>query len=205
MKSDTEMIRLGMNDIEWATDLLVETFLNEPPLIQMFRGPRREKQVRYFLRCTCAYTLLFGECYTTPERKGVALWLIPGNTEMTLGRMYRAGMLTAPFRLGLRAFRRFTGFASLTDDLHKKSAPMPHYYLFMLGVSPAAQGKGVGGRLLDGMLKRMDREQIPAYLETQNKRSVKFYQRLGFEVAAEEPFPKLDGLRNWGMLREGGR
>lgn len=202
MKSDTEMIRLGMNDVEWATDLMVETFLDEPPMIQMFRGRRREKQVRYFLGCTCRYALLFGECYTTSERSGVALWLIPGNTAMTLGRMYRAGMLIAPFRLGLRAFSRFKEFAALTDDLHKKSAPMPHYYLFMLGVRPPAQGKGVGGRLLERMLERIDRERMPAYLETQNERNVETYQRFGFEVAAEAPFPKLEGLRNWGMLRE---
>lgn len=202
MTSDTEIIRLGMKDIEWASDLLVETFLNEPPLIQIFRGPHREKQVRYFLRCTCRYALLFGECYTTSDRNGIALWLTPGNTAMTLGRMYRAGMLTAPFRLGLRAFARFKEFAALTDEVHKKSAPMPHYYLFMLGVSPPAQGKGVGGRLLKNMLERTDGERMPAYLETQNKRNVELYQRFGFQVAAEEPFPKLEGLRNWGMLRE---
>jgi len=71
----------------------------------------------------------------------------------------------------------------------------------MLGVSPAAQGKGVGGLLLADMLGKVDLEGMPAYLETQNERNVGFYQKYGFEVAAEEPFPKLKGLRNWGMLR----
>lgn len=204
MKTDIEMIRLGMNDIEWATDLMVEVFLNEPPFTQIFQGLRRETQVRYFMRSTCTYALLFGECYTTPAREGVALWLTPGKTAMTLGRMYRAGMLIAPFRMGLSAFGRFRGFAQLTDDLHKKSAPMPHYYLFMLGVSPTVQGKGIGGHLLESMLGRIDREQMPAYLETQNERNVGFYRRCGFEVAAEEPFPNLEGVRNWGMLRKEG-
>ena len=78
---------------------------------------------------------------------------------------------------------------------------MPHYYLFMLGVCPAAQGKGIGGRLLADMLGRVDREGMTTYLETQNERNVRFYRKFGFEVAAEEPFPKLEGLRNWGMLR----
>jgi len=201
MKSDAEMIRLGMDDIEWATDLLTEAFLNEPPSTHLFRGPRREAQVGYFMRCSCAYALLFGECYTTPDREGVALWLTPGRTAMTLGRMYRAGMLSAPVRLGLSAFGRFMDFAQHTDKLHKKSAPTPHYYLFALGVSPAAQGKGVGGALLGSMLGRIDRERMPAYLETQKERNVRLYQRFGFEVAAEGPFPKLGGLCNWGMLR----
>lgn len=201
MKPDTEMIQLGTKDIDWATSLLVEVFRNEPPLADMFRGPRREKQVKYFIKCSCTYALMFGDGYTTPERDGVAMWLLPGKTKMTLGRMFRAGMLSAPFRLGFAAFGRFMGFTQLTDKLHKNSAPMPHYYLFMLGVCPASQGKGIGGLLLADMLRRVDHEGMSAYLETQNERNVGFYQKFGFEVAAEEPFPKLDGLRNWGMLR----
>jgi ribosomal protein S18 acetylase RimI-like enzyme len=202
MKADTEMTRLGMGDLDWATDLLTEAFVDEPPVTSLFRGPRRGSQARYFMRCSCAYALRFGECYTTGARDGVALWLLPGQTAMTLGRMYRAGMLSAPLRLGPRAFGRFMDFAGHTDVHHKKSAPMPHYYLFALGVSPAAQGKGVGGRLLKGMLERIDGEKMPAYLETQKESNVALYRRFGFEVAAEGAFPKLDGLRNWGMLRE---
>jgi len=204
MKAGTKRVRLEMNDIDWATDLLFAAFVNEPPMIQLFQGPRREAQVRYFLRCTCAYALLFGECYTTPEKEGVALWLVPGKTKMTLGRMYRAGMLSAPFRLGFRTFGRFKGFAALTDEIHQRSAPMPHYYLFMLGVSPAAQGKGVGGRLLEDMLMRIDQERMPTYLETQKERNVGLYRRSGFEVSADEPFPHLESLQNWGMLRKEG-
>ena len=201
MKADSMITRLGMGDIDWATDLLTEAFLDEPPSTHLFLGPRRRAQVNYFMRCRCAYALLFGECYTTRAREGVALWLTPGQTAMTFGRMYRAGMLSAPLRLGPSAFGRFMDFARHTDELHKKAAPMPHYYLFALGVSPAAQGKGVGGTLLGGMLGRIDRERMPAYLETQKESNVGLYRRFGFEVAAEGPFPKLEGLCNWGMLR----
>jgi ribosomal protein S18 acetylase RimI-like enzyme len=202
MKADTKMIRLGVDDIDWATELLTEAFLDEPPSTHLFQGPRRGAQVGYFMRCTCAYALLFGECYTTPEREGVALWLLPGETAMTFGRMYRAGMLSAPFRLGPGAFGRFMDFAGHTDKHHQKSAPMPHYYLFALGVRPAAQGSGVGRRLLEGMLERIDAERVPAYLETQKEENVGLYRKFGFEVVAEGAFPKLEGLSNWGMLRK---
>lgn len=196
------MIRLGMGDIEWATELLIEAFLNEPPATHLFQGSRRRTQMGYFMRSSCAYALLFGECYTTPAREGVALWLLPGMTKMTFGRMYKAGMLTAPFRLGFSAFTRFMDFAGHTEKLHKSSAPMPHYYLFVLGVSPPAQGKGIGRQLVKGMLDRIDDERMPAYLETQKERNVRLYRRFGFEVAAQEAFPKLEGLCNWGMLRK---
>jgi ribosomal protein S18 acetylase RimI-like enzyme len=191
-----------MNDIDWATDLLTEAFLNKPPVPQLFHEPHRKNQATYFMKCSCAYALLFGECYTNQERDGVALWLLPGKTAMTPGRMYQAGMLSAPFKLGLSAFNRFMGFASHTDKHHKEAAPMPHYYLFALGVKPSAQGKGIGGILLKSMLKRIDQEKMPAYLETQKESNVSLYQRFGFKVAAQGAFPKLEGLCNWGMFRK---
>lgn len=199
--TDSAVIRLGADDLDWATGVLTEAFLDEPPSTHLFKGPRRRAQVGYFMRCSCAYALLFGECYTTPGREGVALWLKPGETAMTLGRMYRAGMLSAPLRLGPAALGRFMAFASHTDKMHKRAAPAPHYYLFALGVGPGAQGRGVGGRLLRGMLGRVDAERAPAYLETQKEANVGLYRKFGFEVVADEPFPGLKGLRNWAMPR----
>lgn len=82
--------------------------------------------MQYFVRCSCSYALQFVEGYTTPEREGVALWLLPGKTKMTIGRMYRAGMLSAPFKMGFEAFGRFLGFTQHTDQIHQKVAPIPH-------------------------------------------------------------------------------
>jgi len=201
MTTDKKMVRLGMGDLEWATELLTSAFIDQSPTTHLFQGPRRAIQTAYFMRCSCAYALLFGECYTTEDKQGIALWLLPGSTAMTPGRMYKAGMLSAPLRMGLRAFGRFMGFAAHTDKLHRIAAPTPHYYLFALGVRPSAQGKGVGGLLVTQMLERIDRERVPTYLETQEQRNVGLYQRLGFNVAVQGAFPKLDGLDNWGMLR----
>ena len=195
------MQRLTVHDLEWTTDLLTDAFLQEPPATHLFQGRGRERQTRYFMRCTAAYALLFGEGFTTSERSGVALWLLPGATAMTPGRMYKAGMLSAPLRMGPKAFGRFMKFAEHTDKMHRAAAPDPHYYLFALGVRPSAQGQGVGGRLVTGMLERIDRENASAYLETQSERNVPLYERLGFNVAAREAFAKLSGLENVAMLR----
>lgn len=201
MRAEPEIIRLGMTDLNWMTDLLTDAFLTEAPTTHLFLGPGRVLQTRYFMRCSCAYALLFGECYSTADRLGVALWLLPGGTTMSLGRMHKAGMLAAPFRMGLSAFSRFMGFAAHTDKLHRAAVPTPHYYLFALGVLPSGQGKGIGTRLVRSMLERADRDGLPTYLETQSPRNVELYKRLGFDIAADEAFPKLAGLRNWGMLR----
>lgn len=36
---------------------------------------------------------MFGECYSTSDKQGVALWLLPGETSISLGKMHEAGML----------------------------------------------------------------------------------------------------------------
>lgn len=200
----TSMLRLSMNDLDWMTAVLTAAFLTQPPATHLFLGHARRRQTEYFMRCSCAYALLFGECHADPDRRGVALWLLPGQTAMTLSRMRKAGMLAAPWQMGLGGFSRFMAFAGHTDKLHQAAAPMPHYYLFALGVHPSAQGSGVGGRLVRGMLERVDRERMPVYLETQEARNVALYRRLGFEVAVEGGFPRLAGLHNWGMLRRAG-
>jgi ribosomal protein S18 acetylase RimI-like enzyme len=202
MISDNTLIKLSLNDMDWATTLLTEAFLNEPPIPHLFHEPHKKKQATYFMRCSCSYALLFGEGYTDRERNGVALWLLPNKTAMTPGKMYKAGMLSAPFTLGLSTFGRFMGFAGHTDKLHKQAAPMPHYYLFALGVKPSAQGKGVGGILIKSMLQQIDQEKMPTYLETQKENNVSLYQKFGFQLAAQGEFPKLKGLCNYGMLRK---
>nr|MBA2437507.1 GNAT family N-acetyltransferase [Acidimicrobiia bacterium] len=100
-------------------------------------------------------------------------------------------------------FKRFMNFAGHTDKIHKAAAPLPHYYLFAMGVHPSAQGKGRGSFLLERMLERIDREKMPAYLEVQNERNLALYRRCGFEVAGEGEFPGSNGHYNWGMLRPG--
>lgn len=65
---------------------------------------------------------------------------------------------------------------------HHPSAP--HWYLWMIGVDPRFQGKGMGSALLKHMLQRIDREGADAYLESSDPRNVPLYQRHGFEVTA---------------------
>ena len=201
MDNGSKVVRLNLVDLDWMTELLTAAFLTEAPTTHLFVGPRRRTHVSYFMRSTCAYGLHFGECYASADKKAVAVWLLPGQTNLLLGRMYTAGMLSAPFRLGLSTFARFMKFTSHAENHHKAVAPQPHYYLFALGVHPEAQGRGLGSLLTNDMLRRADREGTPTYLETQNPRNVELYKKLGFVVGASGPFSGLDGLTNWGMLR----
>jgi GNAT superfamily N-acetyltransferase len=78
--------------------------------------------------------------------------------------------------------------------------PEPHWYLPLLGVDPALQGRGAGSALLKVVLDRADSARLPAYLWTAKARNVSFYQRRGFEVLTEGVEPD-SGIRFWTMRR----
>ena len=58
----------------------------------------------------------------------------------------------------------------------------PHWYLPLIGVDPAQQGKGYGSALLKYALRRCDEDGSPAYLESSNPKNIPLYRRHGFEV-----------------------
>jgi ribosomal protein S18 acetylase RimI-like enzyme len=77
---------------------------------------------------------------------------------------------------------------SLRDDVSATFEQMakyhpsePHWYLPLMGVDPAHQGKGHGDALMLYALQRCDRDQVPAYLESTNPRNISLYRRHGFE------------------------
>jgi ribosomal protein S18 acetylase RimI-like enzyme len=58
----------------------------------------------------------------------------------------------------------------------------PHWYLPLIGIDPAHQGKGLGGTLMRHATDICDRDGVLAYLESSNLRNVPLYQRHGFEI-----------------------
>jgi ribosomal protein S18 acetylase RimI-like enzyme len=107
-----------------------------------------------------------------------------------------------PVLLNATGLARFSRLLALRADMDKHH-PMerPHAYLWFLGVAHAAQGHGVGSRLLKVATDRLDADARPAYLETQTERNLALYRRHGFEVISEHR-PRPDGPMLWSMWRE---
>lgn len=55
---------------------------------------------------------------------------------------------------------------------------------------------------LQAMFKRIDKEGLPAYLETNNERNVPLYQKHGFEIIEHSIIPNTDTVSLWCMLRK---
>jgi RimJ/RimL family protein N-acetyltransferase len=134
--------------------------------------------------------------YTTDNVAGAAVWEPPGKWKIS---MLRQLMLTPGLirRTGLRDLPRGLRGLGIMEKAHPT---YDHYYLPVIGVSSAWQGKGIGSALLKPMLERCDAEGIPAYLEATTVRNRACYERNGFVVTHEITLP--DGPTMFGMRRD---
>ena len=91
--------------------------------------------------------------------------------------------------------RRWEVVFETLDALHPVE---PHWYLGALGVDRFAQSRGVGAALLSRWLAGVDRDGMPAYLETDSEGNVRFYERAGFSPDGET---SILGVPAWRMKR----
>ena len=82
----------------------------------------------------------------------------------------------------------------MLNDIERKHPKEPHYYLEFVGTTPAAQGTGMGTKVIAPMCERADAEGVGMYLESSKESNVPFYARFGFEVreTLEAPQPRPD-------------
>ena len=185
-----------------ANITLARAFQNDPMMRYLMPDDReRAKTLPWFLGTVVRYCHLYGEVHTTPGEDAVACWLTPGNTSVTPGRIFRAGGALTPLKLGLSGFGRLMALQAYLDKERARNASEPHYYLYLLGVDPLSQGKGLGRRLLKPMLGRADREGRACYLETQNEKNIAVYSKVGFEVVRVGQVAKTD-LSVYSLRRE---
>jgi ribosomal protein S18 acetylase RimI-like enzyme len=76
-----------------------------------------------------------------------------------------------------------------------------HWHLGPVAIEPSVQRQGFGSALLTAFCGHMDAYGAVAYLETDRRANVRFYERFGFAVVAEA---NVLGVPNWFMSRPGG-
>jgi GNAT superfamily N-acetyltransferase len=116
----------------------------------------------------------YGAAHLIDGGMGAAMWLPPGIAPdeeklMTLTEAYAPKDRVADM---MHVFEEM-------DRYHPKD---PCWYLPLIGVDPAQQGRGCGSALLQYALGRCDRDGVPAYLESSNPRNISLYLRHGFEI-----------------------
>jgi len=156
-------------------DTIVLAFATDPVARWVWPNTRQYlTSMPTFTRAFGGGAFLHKSAHCSDDYAGAALWLPPNvhSDEKALGEVVQGTVAT-----------------SIRDELFMILEQMasyhptdPHWYLPLIGVDPAYQGRGYGTALLDYALQTCDRDHLPAYLESTNPRNIPLYQRHGFEV-----------------------
>jgi GNAT superfamily N-acetyltransferase len=119
---------------------------------------------------------------------GAALWLLPRTADVET----REHAAKHTFLRDLLGPRGYAEYARITGFMHARAAsviPGDAWYLSILGVRPAEQGRGVGQRLLAPTIAEADAVGATSWLETFTTAAARFYERVGFTLVAwhDEP------------------
>jgi GNAT superfamily N-acetyltransferase len=161
-----------------ALHTLTLAFAADPPCRWLF--PDDKQYLQYFPVFAAAFggaAIDRGTALASHDYSGVALWLPPGAgpDEDALAELISSNVPEP------RQPDVFALFAEM-GRLHPSE---PHWYLPLIGVEPATQGRGLGGALLRPVLEECDGAHLPAYLEATSSRSLPLYRRHGFEPVGE--------------------
>lgn len=195
------LVKIDKSLVNPAALTAARAFKNDPETVYLISDVNKRENIQYTFRYFLQVAILGNEeaYVTSPHCEGVALW---ARSDQKLS--FRAALRVNPLpalRCGWRFISNQLEANRIAQDIKKKYAPPKYMYLALLGVEPVHQGKGFASRLLRPMLARLDRENLPAYLETQNTKNVKMYEHFGFKPVYD--VATLNGVGHlYAMIRE---
>jgi ribosomal protein S18 acetylase RimI-like enzyme len=158
-----------------ASDALVIAFAADP--IMRWLYPEAREYLTQFPRFIAAYggqAFPGNAAWRLGPFSAVALW-VPPRLHVDGGAF--VGMLKETV-----APERHEDVLAVVGQMDEAHPTVPHWYLTLLGVDAVQQGMGLGGELMEHCLGVVDRDHLPAYLDSSNPRNVSFYERHGFKV-----------------------
>ncbi len=202
---------LPENFFSSASGLLADSFYLNPAHIYICPvAAMRHKQLKWMLGANLRLQIGLGvSTFCKTDDRGLAAmgyWTRADSPGPSFIGLIRAGLLSAPFRLGVAGVRRMSEVSTTIDDqLHTRLGTRPFWHLNNMVVREDLRGSGVGTQLLEQEIEgigAIDRNALIS-LATQRPENVKFYRRLGFA----ESEPEVVGIGpkafpNWIMVRE---
>lgn len=183
-----------------AARMLAEAFLDDPAWSA--GSPRRRGHRRLANRASFRALLAAAHrCGVAVQRAGTGAAVEGVAVSFDPGHWPPPGRVEAFDLLWLALAGPAPALRSYRDEAVMRGAHLagPHLYLWVLGVDPEAQGRGIGRALLQDVIGRAEAQRVPVYLETATQANVAMYRRFGFQ-----PFGELDlpsGVHMWQLER----
>ena len=193
---------LSVDLVKTASETCARAFADDEITRFLIPDDTKRANLHYAFEYYLRLTILNGggTFVTSPKCEGVAMWFESERKESFFTHL-RAGFPMLPLRNSWGYLLREAQMDLHFSGLRRELAPKRHMYLGVLAVDPLSQGQGYASKLVWPMLKRLDEQQIPAYLETQCLKNVDMYRHWDFELLREERLSDTN-LKMWLMLRK---
>jgi GNAT superfamily N-acetyltransferase len=169
-------------DLASLTETISLAFHQDPTWSWAFPDPvRRRAQYGVFWRFVIEGALRYPWVFMTDGCEAASVWIPPGGTE--IAEQDEAKVEPLLEKLVESRAVDVRELLNRFENAHPREEP--HYYLSLLGTHPAHAGRGLGMALLAENLARIDRERMPAYLESSNPGNNHRYERVGFDTIGE--------------------
>ncbi len=204
-----QVVPLGEDRGDEVAALMGRAFQDDPLFVHACSDPGdRARWLPWVFRWSTWKGFLFGQTLgTAGTLDGVVATIAPGGGEFTdedLARFgYGRGREMVDAEVWDRAIERVNAAFEPADAALHRAVAEPHWYLDVIAVEPAAQGRGIGGALLRAVHARADADGVPIALLTYQPTNLPFYRRHGYTVVCEGTAPG-NGLRWWGLRRDPG-
>lgn len=117
---------------------------------------------------------------TEDRQSGAGIWSTPGTPEKEKQLSARKKDFIQT-HLGQESLAAYTRIVEFMDQQSRDVVAKDAWYLSILGVSPKAQGKGMGRELMDPVLKKTDAVNRSVFIESFTPKNFGFYEHLGFK------------------------
>ncbi len=186
--------------IERAAGVLARAFHDYPLFRTLFpKEKRRERALFWYMSFILRYCSKYGEVFTTADDEGL-LTVLTGAHQFTRRKLLAAGLLLGPLRMGIVPFWRMMKHNNYVGHVSSRLVPHDAWYLWIVGVDPAAQSKRLGWKLMNRFLQAADAAGASSYGDTDRREMLGFLLFHGFHVVYEGQAP-LSGLPFWVVYR----
>jgi ribosomal protein S18 acetylase RimI-like enzyme len=179
------MKKARRSDKKIIVDILSTSFDDNKSMNYMVKQDRnRRDRIRHLMDYCFEVCLRNGDIYMSDDEKGCILVIKPERKISFFVRWY----------LYLKVITRSIGIFNLPRVIRRESTLKKfhptgfHYYLWLIGVFPEHQNKGIGTKLLKDAIAECDQCKRPMYLETSVERNIPLYERFGFKVFSQVDF-----------------
>ena len=165
-------------DVDLIKNILLVSFKNDPHVNWLLEESKNKSKLNALIDYVVHQTLRKGEIYLSDDDDAVALWDFERNEKLSFHYIWRN--LAFLIQIGIKPVVRIVNSEA---HVHNNFRKYPRYcHLYMIGVKPEAQGKGLASALMNPMIQRMKEKSIPLFLETANPRNVGIYKKKGFKI-----------------------